>query len=130
MMSVFAIAGTSTRLQLAEARGPRHFLMSHGKTPLVYASSEQDADVNAVAGLASLLVTYRSLARFPKRGSPGSRTPGGENQQNSVKRAPLTVPRLEDLKHQVHVRAPHLLEGLRPRHRVEVREHERQALLP
>ena len=40
------------------------------------------------------------------------------------------VPRLEDLEHQVHVRPPHLLEGLRPRHRVEVREHKRQALLP
>jgi hypothetical protein len=42
----------------------------------------------------------------------------------------LAVPRLEDLKHQIHVRAPHLLEGLRPRDRVEVREHKRQALLP
>ena len=43
---------------------------------------------------------------------------------------PSPVPRLEDLEDQVHVHPPHLLEGLGARHRVEVREHERQALLP
>ena len=43
---------------------------------------------------------------------------------------PSPVPRLEDLEDQVHVHPPHLLEGLGTGHRVEVREHKRQALLP